>query len=405
MSHSQHASTDRISGINMQFNFDEPLNRRGSNSYKWDSVDDEKMLPMWLADMDFPTAPVIIDALHERVAHGAFGYTKVPERYHNAVTNWFATRHNFRFNAGSVLFTTGVVPALSAIIQALVKPGEGVIVPMPAYNCFFSSIRNSKCLQISSPLKNDAGDFSFDFDDIAAKAADPNNTMLLLCNPHNPVGRSWTADELTQLGEICFQNNVIVLSDEIHCDLLMPGQHHIPFASLGDLFLKNSITCSSPSKSFNLAGLHVANILVDDEGFRERIDRQLNINEVCEISPFAVTALIAAYENGAPWLDALRNYLATNVKTVIEFIERQLPMITVTPLQATYLLWLDCRSLSISSKLLSEKLYSEQHLWLTDGNVYGAEGEGFLRMNIATNRARVLDGLKRLESTIIELTR
>ncbi|MCH1921569.1 pyridoxal phosphate-dependent aminotransferase [Shewanella sp. A3A] len=387
----------------MPFNFDEPLQRRGSNSYKWDCADDEQMLPMWVADMDFRTAPAIIEALQQRVAHGAFGYTKVPERYFNAVTNWFATRHNFRFNAESVLFTTGVVPALSAIIQALVKPGEGVIVPMPAYNCFFSSIRNSKCLQISSPLKNDHGDFSFDFDDIAAKANDPNNTMLLLCNPHNPVGRSWTAKELRKLGEICFANNVTVLSDEIHCDLMMLGQTHIPFASLGDEFLAKSVTCTSPSKSFNLAGIHAANILVEDSELRKRIDKQLNINEVCEISPFAITSVIAAYEDGAAWLDELRSYLANNYQTVRDFVAEQLPQIKVTPLEATYLVWLDCRAFPITSKQLADKLYQEQHLWLSDGTVYGAEGDGFLRMNIATTHANVLEGLKRLRAAISEL--
>ncbi|QSX32123.1 pyridoxal phosphate-dependent aminotransferase [Shewanella avicenniae] len=387
----------------MQFNFDEQVERRGSNSYKWDSADDAQMLPMWVADMDFRTAPAIIEALHARVDHGIFGYTKVPERYFTAVTNWFATRHNFRFSPQSVLFTTGVVPALSAIIQALVKPGEGVIVPMPAYNCFFSSIRNSRCQQIDSPLLNDNGHFSFDFADIAAKAADPNNTLLLLCNPHNPVGRSWREDELRQLGEICFSNNVTVLSDEIHCDLMMPGQTHIPFASLGDEFLQKSVSCSSPSKSFNLAGVHVANILVEDAEFRKRIDKQININEVCEISPFAVTALIAAYEQGAPWLDELRSYLAQNFATVRDFIAHELPMIQVTPLEATYLAWLDCRALPVSSKVLADKLYQEQHLWLSDGTVYGADGDGFLRMNLATNHGRIVEGLQRLKAAVNDI--
>ncbi|MCL1076116.1 MalY/PatB family protein [Shewanella dokdonensis] len=384
----------------MSFDFDEPVQRRGSHSYKWDSAEDDGMLPMWVADMDFRTAPAIIEALQARVAHGIFGYSKVSEDYFNAVISWFARRHQFHFDAGSLLFTTGVVPALSAIIQALVRPGDGVIVPTPAYNCFFSSIRNAKCQQVSSPLLNDKGNFTFDFDDIATKAAAPNNTMLLLCNPHNPVGRVWREDELRKIGDICFANNVIVLADEIHCDLMMPGQQHIPFASLGREFLERSVTCSSPSKSFNLAGIHAANILVEDADWRRRIDKQLNINEVCEISPFAITAVIAAYEFGETWLDELRQYIARNYALVREFIAEHLPMIKVTPLQGTYLVWLDCRALSVGSGALAAKLYNDHHLWLSEGSTYGVEGEGFLRMNIATNQARVLDGLNRFKRAI-----
>ncbi|QVK23159.1 aminotransferase class I/II-fold pyridoxal phosphate-dependent enzyme [Shewanella dokdonensis] len=249
-------------------------------------------------------------------------------------------------------------------------------------------------------MLNDKGNFTFDFDDIATKAAAPNNTMLLLCNPHNPVGRVWREDELRKIGDICFANNVIVLADEIHCDLMMPGQQHIPFASLGREFLERSVTCSSPSKSFNLAGIHAANILVEDADWRRRIDKQLNINEVCEISPFAITAVIAAYEFGETWLDELRQYIARNYALVREFIAEHLPMIKVTPLQGTYLVWLDCRALSVGSGALAAKLYNDHHLWLSEGSTYGVEGEGFLRMNIATNQARVLDGLNRFKRAI-----
>lgn len=384
----------------MAFDFDHLVTRRGSNSYKWDSAEDDEMLPMWVADMDFQTAPSIIDALAKRVAHGIFGYSKVPPRYYQAVTHWFATRHGFRFAADEMLYTIGVVPALSAIMQALVKPGQGIIVATPAYNCFFSSIRNSECVQVSSPLINENGHFRLDLDDIAEKAADDNNVMFLLCNPHNPVGRAWHEDELRALGKICFANHLIVLSDEIHCDLMLPGSRHIPFASLGEEYLQRSITCTSPSKSFNLAGLQGANILAANVDWRARIDKQININEVCDISPFAITGMIAAYETGAPWLDELLAYLAGNVALVKEFLARELPQIKLTPIEATYLLWLDCRETGMTSHELAQKCYQEQHLWLSEGEIYGAEGAGFLRMNIATSRANVKEGLARLRRAL-----
>lgn len=380
------------------YNFDQAVERRGSNSYKWDSAADADILPMWVADMDFRTAPSVIAALERRAAHGVFGYTRVPESYFSAVTSWFQRRYGFVMDPQSLLFTTGVVPALSAIIQALCKPGDGIIVQTPAYNCFFSSIRNSQSRQISSPLRYENGRYSIDFNDLEHKAADPNTSLMLLCNPHNPVGRSWTAEELTRIGEICLANNVRVLSDEIHCDLVQPGFTHTPFASLSDAFLQNSITCTSPSKSFNLAGLQVANILAADDETRRLIDKQLNINEVCEISPFAVEAVQAAYNEGEQWLDQLRDYLADNYTLLSEFFAVHLPQLRVTPLEATYLAWVDCSTLPLRSAEIAKRLYDQHKLWINDGTVYGAAGEGFIRINIATTRERLTEGLNRLKA-------
>lgn len=380
------------------YNFDEVVSRRGSDSYKWDSAKDSEVLPMWLADMDFQTAPAVIEALQKRAAHGMFGYTKVPERYYEAVINWFSRRYGFTMPKDGIIFTTGVVPALSAVIQALCKPGDGVIVQTPAYNCFFSSIRNSQCRQVDSPLRYENGLYSIDFEDLERKAADSSNTMLLLCNPHNPVGRAWTASELKRIGEICLANNVTVLSDEIHCDLVQPGFHHIPFASVDERFLTNSITCSSPSKAFNLAGLYVANIFAADEEKRRLIDKQININEVCEIGPFAVEALIAAYNEGEAWLDELRDYIRGNYECVKAFLAEHLPVLKVAPLEATYLAWMDVTAIEKPCADIAKELYEQHKLWVNEGTVYGAAGEGFLRMNLATTRTHVLESLNRLKA-------
>lgn len=384
----------------MTFNFDQVVSRRGSNSYKWDSNADQYVLPMWVADMDFQTAPSVISALETRAQHGMFGYTKVPEAYFEALISWFQRRYQFTMPREAVLFTMGVVPALSAIIQGLCRPSSGVLVLTPAYNCFFSSIRNSDCQMVESRLLYDNGRYHIDFADFEKKAADPNNTLMLLCNPHNPVGRAWTREELQRIGEICLANNVTVVSDEIHCDLVQPGFQHIPFASVDERFLQHSVTCTSPSKSFNLAGLHVANILAADEEKRRLIDKQLNINEVCEIGPFAVEALIAAYNGGEQWLDALRDYLSQNYAYAKDFMAEHLPQLSLLPLEATYLLWIDIRALGKNSADVAKLLLDEQKLWISEGTIYGEAGEGFIRMNIATPRANVVDGLNRLKAAL-----
>lgn len=379
------------------FDFDKPLNRRDTNSYKWDSSSDPDMLPMWVADMDFETAPAVLKAIQHRALHGAFGYPRAPDAYYEAVTGWFKRRHRFVFPREHLIYTTGVVPALSAIIQALCAPGEGVIVQTPAYNCFFSSIRNSQCRQISSPLIYEDGKYLMDFDDLEEKAADPKNTMMLLCNPHNPVGRAWHADDLERVGHICLKHNVTVLSDEIHCDLIQPGYQHIPFAALNSEFMQISVTCSSPSKAFNLAGLQVSNILVADEEKRKRIDKQININEVCDISPFAAEALIAAYSEGDLWLDELCEYIAGNFAYLQDFLGEHLPQLKVPQLEATYLAWIDFSELAIPASEVTEILKRDYSLWLNEGTMYGDETDTFIRMNLATNRERVKEGLNRLK--------
>ncbi len=389
----------------MKYDFDELIPRRGTNSYKWDSAADADVLPLWVADMDFRTAPCIMEALRRRVEHGVFGYTRVPDAYYQAVIDWFGRRHGWRINREWIIYTSGVVPALSAIIKALTEPGDRVLVQTPVYNCFFSSIRNNGCEVVSSPLVRDGNTYRMDFDDLERKAADPRTKLLLLCNPHNPAGRVWTREELLRVGDICLRNGVRVISDEIHCELTLPGYEYIPFASLSEAFQANTITCLSPSKAFNIAGLQIANIVSSDEEVRRHIDRAININEVCDVNPFGVEALVAAYNRGEDWLDALNAYLYENYRCLCDYFDEHLPQLPVTKLEGTYLVWVDCRALRLSSAELAERLLERQKLWLNEGSMYGAEGEGFLRINIACPRSRLLEALERLEAGVAECLR
>ena len=378
----------------MKYDFDKTIDRRATNSYKWDSAP-EGVLPMWVADMDFRTAPAIIDALQKRVAHGIFGYPRVPDAYYDAVTSWFSRRHGWDIDREWIIYTSGVVPAVSAVIKALTVPGDKVIVQTPVYNCFFSSIRNNGCEIVSNPLRRTADTYEMDFDALERCAADPRAKVMLLCNPHNPAGRVWTPDELTRLGNICLRNGVTVVADEIHCELVYQGFKYTPFASLSDAFLHRSVTCVSPSKAFNIAGLQIANIVAFDNDLRSRIDKAININEVCDVNPFGVAATIAAYNEGEEWLNQLVDYLHGNYEAMAEFCRRELPEFPITRLEGTYLVWMDCSSLGMPSDALEHALLDDARLWLNAGTMYGAEGEGYMRWNIACPLSVMLDGLNR----------
>lgn len=378
----------------MKYDFDKTTDRRATNSYKWDSAP-EGVLPMWVADMDFRTAPAIIDALQKRVAHGIFGYTRVPDAYYDAVTSWFSRRHGWDIDREWIIYTSGVVPAVSAVIKALTVPGDKVIVQTPVYNCFFSSIRNNGCEIVSNPLRRIGDTYEMDFDNLERCVADPRVKVMLLCNPHNPAGRVWTPDELTRLGNICLCNGVTVVADEIHCELVYQGFKYTPFASLSDAFLHRSVTCVSPSKAFNIAGLQIANIVAFDNDLRSRIDKAININEVCDVNPFGVAATIAAYNEGEEWLCQLLDYLHGNYEAMAEFCRRELPEFPIARLEGTYLVWMDCSSLGMPSDALEHALLDDARLWLNAGTMYGAEGEGYMRWNIACPRSVMLDGLSR----------
>ena len=377
--------------------FDTAPDRRGSGSYKWDSeAGAGDVIPLWVADMDFKTAPVVIEALRRRVEHGVFGYTLVDDEYYAALRGWFAERHGYTIDTRQVIYTSGVVPAISAIIKALTKPGEGVIVQTPVYNCFFSSIRNNGCRIVESPLireeiSGDTFTYRIDFEDLERKAADRANTMLLLCNPHNPAGRIWNRDELKQVAGICSRNGVRVVSDEIHCELAMPGLEYTPYGTIDP----TGVICLSPSKAFNTAGLQIANIVCPDDSVRRAVDRAININEVCDVNPFGVVALKAAYSpEGAAWLNALRGYLADNYRLTRDIISNELPGCPMALLEATYLPWIDVSSLSVPTEELEERLIREAGVWVNCGEMYGSGG--FIRLNIACPRERLREGLRRL---------
>lgn len=376
------------------FDFDRIVLRRGTGSCKWDSRTDA--LPLWVADMDFQTAPCIIEALRRRVDHGVFGYTLVDDNYYDALIDWFTSRHLFSIRREDVIYVPGVVPALSAIIKALAPEGSGVIVQTPVYNCFFSSIRNNGCRIVENPLLREElpdGYFTYrmDFEGLERLAAEPDNRLLLLCNPHNPAGRVWTRDELERLAEICARHNVKVVSDEIHCELTMPGYRYIPYRTID----ASAIICLSPSKAFNTAGLQIANIVAPDSGERARIDRAVNINEVCDVNPFGVVALKAAYSSeGSEWLEALKKYLFDNWLFLRNYLRSNLPQCPVAKLEATYLPWVDVSAFGIDSGILSERLLEDAGVWVNPGSMYGADG--YLRINIACPRSTLEEGLERM---------
>ena len=384
-----------------KYDFDTIVPRRGTGSYKWDTPQGDDVLPMWVADMDFRTAPEIIDALMRRVAHGVFGYTLVPERYYEAVIGWFKRRHGLVVSRERILYTSGVVPAVSAIIKGLTDPGDGVIVQTPVYNCFFSSIRNNGCRIVENPLVEQDGAYVMDFDDLERKAAETRNKIMLLCNPHNPGGRVWTREELTRVGRICIDNGVTVVSDEIHCELVFPGHRYTPFASLSSEFYGKSITCSSPSKAFNTAGLQIANIFVADDDFRTRIDKAININEVCDVNPFGVEGLMAAYNYGEEWLSQLMDYLYGNYIFLRGFFNDKLPDFPVMELEGTYLAWVDCRVLKMPSDEIERHLVEYARVMPASGAAY--RGDGFMRINFACPRAVLDDGLHRIASGLFAL--
>ncbi|MCM0295703.1 pyridoxal phosphate-dependent aminotransferase [Bacteroides fragilis] len=388
----------------MKYDFDEITSRRNSNSYKWDAVMEEGVLPMWVADMDFRTAPAVVEVLRKRMDHGIFGYTKVPPVYYDAIINWFTRRHGWQIDRDWIIYTSGVVPALSAIIKALTVPGDRVLVQTPVYNCFFSSIRNNGCEIVANPLVYTNGTYRIDFDDLARKATDPKVKLLLLCNPHNPVGRVWTQAELMCIGEICLRNDVLVVADEIHCELVYSGHTYIPFASISDDFRNRSVTCTSPSKAFNLAGLQIANIFAADESVRVKIDKAINLNEVCDVNPFGVEALVAAYNDGEEWLEELKCYLSDNYLYMRTFFNKYLPQFPVVKLEGTYLVWVDCSVLNRSSKEIAEILLKAEKLWINEGSMYGEAGEGFIRINIACPRQILIDGLNRLKRGLKEIS-
>lgn len=381
----------------MKYDFDELVERRGTNCVKWDESLSPDVIPLWVADMDFRVAPAIQKALQQRVEHGVFGYNIVPESYYEAVISWFRRRHQWEIQRQWILYTTAVVPAMSCVIKALTMPGEKVLILSPAYNCFFSSIRNNGCEVFESPLKAEGDTFEIDWQDFEAKCADEKTTLFLLCNPHNPSGRVWTREELQRMYDICHQYGVKVASDEIHCELIMPGYKFVPLGTVTD----DCVVMNSPSKNFNTAGLQIANIICPHPSWRRRIDRAININEVCDVNPFGIVALQAAYNESEDWMDELNQYLWGNYTILCDFIEKNIPQWKVCRLEGTYLPWVDISAMGITSQELCDRLLREAKVWVNPGTMYGPKtGEGYVRLNIATQRSRLVEALNRVAKAL-----
>ena len=379
----------------MKYNFDSINNRVGTNSVKWDIHPD--VIPLWVADMDFQVLPELKEALSKRVDEGIFGYTLVPESYYEAIINWFDRRHHWHIDRSWILYTSGVIPAMAAALKAFTLPGEKVLIQTPVYNCFFSSIANCGCEPVENELVREGNTYRIDFADFENKCADPKTTVFLLCNPHNPAGRVWTKEELERMNEICMRHDVKVISDEIHCELIMPGYTFVPFASVSEACADNSVILNSPTKNFNIAGLQIANIICKNRQWLRRIDRAVNINETCDVNPFGVIALQEAYNKGAEWIDELNTYLYDNYKALKHFFHEELPKLEVLKLEGTYLVWVDITALEFTSDEVADKLLKEAKVWVNSGTMYGRKaGQGYLRINIATPRATLMEGLKRM---------
>lgn len=382
----------------MKYNFDELTDRRNTNSLKWDVGENE--LPMWVADMDFKTAPEVIDAVIARAKSGIYGYQIVPDEWYKAVAGWWTKRHNFEVEEEWLCFCTGVIPAVTSAVKRITNVGDNVVVQTPVYDIFFHSVENTGRHVLENKLSYDGEKYSIDFADLEAKLSDPLTTMLILCNPHNPAGKVWAREELVKIGALCKKYGVTVLSDEIHCDLTEPNVEYTPFASASEECKSISVTCVAASKAFNLAGLQSAAVIIPDEGLRNKIVRGLNSDEVAEPNAFAIAATIAAFTKGGEWLDELREYISENRRTAAKFIERELPELKVIGQDATYLMWIDCSAVTYDAEKLCDNIRKKTGLFITAGNQYRGNGHFFVRINVACPRVRLLDGLARFKEGV-----
>lgn len=378
----------------MEFDFDKLTNRFNTNSLKWDVKNDE--LPMWVADMDFETAPAIKNAIIKRAQHGIFGYSIIPVEWQKSYVKWWKNYHNFEFDENWLIFCTGVVPAISSIVRKITTPGEKVLVQTPVYNIFFNSIVNNGRFIVENTLCFDGANYSIDFLDLEEKLSDPQVSLMILCNPHNPIGKIWNKDILQKIGELCAKYNVVVLSDEIHCDITDPGKNYIPFASVSNVCKNNSITCIAPSKCFNIAGINSAAVVVPNQNLRHKVWRSLNTDEVAEPNAFAIDATIAAFNESRSWLENLNKYIYENKIMAKEFIKKYMSKLNVIYSDATYLLWIDCSQLTEEATYFTSFLRKNTGLWVSAGEHYGNSGRTFIRLNIACSKERLTDGLQRL---------
>jgi cystathionine beta-lyase len=403
----------------MDYNFDQEIDRRGTNSAKWGVVqqngrfvpleaapqfmEGKRLLPMWVADMDFLVPQPVIDALIQRAQHGIFGYSGAGLSYRQAVVDWMARRHSWAVDADWIVATPGVVPALYLLVRTFVAPGQRVIIQPPVYHPFFTAASNNEVEAAHNPLLLADGRYQMDFAGLEALARQPDTAMLILCSPHNPVGRVWTPEELRRLGEICLEHDVLVVADEIHGDLIYPGHRFTPFATLGEGLAQNAIVCTAPSKTFNLAGLATSNIIIPNRELRLRFERTLNNIGLHGVNTLGMVALEAAYTHGEEWLTQVMDYIAGNLRFLRDFVAEHLPQIQVIEPEGTYLVWLDCRGLGLGKAELERLMLDEARVFLNEGYIFGREGEGFERINIACPRSILAEALQRIKEAVQSL--
>ena len=379
--------------------FNKIVNRRGTNSLKWDVADNE--LPMWVGDMDFKTADCVTEAIVSKAKSGVFGYQIVPDKWYEAIINWWKNRHGLTIHKDWLCFCTGVVPAITSSIKRLTNVGDNVVVMTPVYNIFFNSIENTGRHSLECPLAYDDGEYGIDFDDLEAKLALPTTTMLLLCNPHNPAGKVWSREELTKVAKLCAKHGIAVFSDEIHCDLTAPNVNYIPFAAVAGECKVDFLTAISASKAFNLAGLQAAAVFIPDGHIRAKVVRGLNSDELAEPNAFAIEATIAAFsDEGAEWLDGLREHIVNNKSITAEYLKKNLPMIKPIEQNATYLMWLDCSAITDDAATLCNFIRANTGLYVSCGNIFRGNGKYFIRLNVACPQSTLKDGLNRLQQGI-----
>jgi cystathionine beta-lyase len=403
----------------MKYDFDREIDRRGTSAVKWEFIQagedlvqwertdrfygEGRTLPLWVADMDFRCPEPVVQALVQRAQHGIYGYTAQTASYHEAVVGWMYRRHGWRISPEWICTTPGVVPALNMMVRTFVSPGEAVLIQPPVYYPFFSAIKANGARLVTNPLALENGRYTMDFADLETKIQDPAVRMLILCSPHNPVGRVWSREELTRLGEICLEREILVIADEIHGDLIHRGYDFTSFGRLDEPLARRAIICTAPSKTFNLAGLHTSNILIPDEELRSRFEKTLHGNGLFGIGTFGVVALEAAYNHGEEWLEQVIDYIGDNLQFLQDYIHANVPRLTVIRPEGTYLVWLDCRGLGLDKWELKRLMLDQARVYLDEGFIFGPEGEGFERINIACPRSVLAEALARIKDTVDSL--
>ena len=390
----------------MKFNFDKIIDRTNNFSAKWSEMNKNfgtnNLLPMWVADMDFLTAPCVMEALKDRLEQGIFGYTTRPSSYNESIVNWLDNRFSWKINQEWLMFSPAVITSISLLIQNLTQKNDKIMIQEPVYSPFHSIVEsNERSLVISPLVKLDDGSYVMDYEDIEAKIKDVK--VFILCNPHNPVGRVWTREELTRLGEICLKHNVLVISDEIHSDIILKNHKHTPFASISKEFSENTITCMAPTKTFNLAGLQSSFLVISNPYYYEVMDKAFSILDIKRNNAFSLVATEAAYNYGEDWLYELIKYIEDNVDFAIDYIKNYMPQLKVKKPEGTYLLWVDFSNLNVDKKDLKNALINKGRIALSDGSSFGIGGDGYYRINLACPRSMVLEGLKRIEFAIKSL--